>query len=72
MSEQDEYGDLPISSEFVEKLNSLTDDEAENRARALRSGRALQRLRHRPLLFRVAAIEQDGLPGRSSRPPPLG
>ncbi|MEY2915120.1 MAG: hypothetical protein RL530_547 [Actinomycetota bacterium] len=38
MSEQDEYGDLPISSEFVEKLNSLTDDEAENRARALRSG----------------------------------
>ena len=38
MSEQDEYGDLPISSEFVEKLNSLTDDEADNRARALRSG----------------------------------
>lgn len=38
MSEQDEYGDLPISSDFVEKLNSLTDDEAENRARALRSG----------------------------------
>jgi hypothetical protein len=38
MSEQDEYGDKPISPEFVEKLASLTDDEAENRAKALRSG----------------------------------
>lgn len=38
MPEQDEYGDKPLSPEFVEKLNSLTDDEADNRARALRSG----------------------------------
>ncbi|MEN9748062.1 MAG: hypothetical protein RLZZ603_754, partial [Actinomycetota bacterium] len=38
MSEQDEYGDKPISPDFVEKLNSLTDEEAENRATALRSG----------------------------------
>jgi len=38
MSEQDDYGDLPISSQFVEKLNAISDDEAENRARALRSG----------------------------------
>ena len=36
--ERDEYGDLPISSEFVSKLNSITDDEAENRAAALRAG----------------------------------
>lgn len=38
MSEQDEYGTEPVSAEFVDKLNSLTDDEADNRARALRSG----------------------------------
>jgi len=38
MSEQDEYGAEPVSAEFVDKLNSLTDDEADNRARALRSG----------------------------------
>jgi GTP-binding protein len=38
MPEQDEYGDKPLSPDFVEKLNSLTDDEADNRARALRSG----------------------------------
>jgi GTP-binding protein len=38
MSEKDEYGDLPVSAEFVEKLNSLTDEEADNHAVALRSG----------------------------------
>ena len=38
MSEKDEYGDLPISADFVEKLNVLSDEEAENRALALRTG----------------------------------
>jgi len=38
MSEQDEYGDIPLSAEFVEKLNALPEEEAENRALALRTG----------------------------------
>ena len=38
MSEQDEYGDIPLSADFVEKLNALPDEEAENRALALRTG----------------------------------
>ena len=38
MSEQDEYGDLPVSPDFIEKLNVISDEEAENRALALRTG----------------------------------
>ena len=37
MSEQDEYGDLPVSPDFIEKLNVISDEEAENRALALRT-----------------------------------
>ncbi|MEY4310597.1 MAG: hypothetical protein RLZ71_523 [Actinomycetota bacterium] len=38
MSEQEFEFDQPIDPEFVEKLNSLSDDEEEARAKALRAG----------------------------------
>lgn len=38
MQDHDEFNAQPLSPQFIEKLNELTDEEAENRARALRSG----------------------------------
>jgi GTP-binding protein len=38
MQDHEEFNAQPLSPQFIEKLNELTDEEAENRARALRSG----------------------------------
>ena len=38
MQDHEEFNAEPLSPHFIERLNELTDEEAENRARALRSG----------------------------------
>jgi GTP-binding protein len=38
MQDHEEFNAEPLSPQFIERLNELTDEEAENRARALRSG----------------------------------